>query len=595
MFGVYEPRYDTLVNRVLSLARSRPDKLAAAFKKERMTYGELAEKTRRAGAGLRRMGVRRGDRVLLAAVSRPELAAAYLGIQYCGGTAVFVDRNAVPELAAFLYRETGAVLFLTDRPMKEHGDACRLHSLKGLCAAGPEEPEEDEVPYTMPEETELAELLFTTGTTGRPKGVMLSYRAVYHILRNTMEGVGMREEDRVLLPLPMNHSFALRVLRAALYRGASVIFQNGFTFAREIENNLDAYQCTALAVVPASVETIARQMQGRFAEIMGRFRYIEASAGALTPETIRDGWLLTGDLAYRDADGYVYMLGRADDIINVGGEKVSPVEVENLAGEYPSVRECACVGVPDPEGILGFVPVLFVAPGGGEYSEEGLRAFLAERLERHKLPVRYVSLPEIPRNPMRKIDRKKLRELWESQGSEPLMNPVLRAILTRRSIRRFEERAIPREVLNMILRAGYHAPSGHNMQTWRFTVLEDREKIARLKEAARTAAAENQVYFYGFENPACVILISNDERNRYGCQDASCAAENIFLAAHSYGIGSVWLNPLMTLRKKEPVKRLLDEFGVPENHAVWCMAALGYPLEEGALLAKREDVAHFVE
>ena len=388
MFGVYEPRYDTLVNRVLSLARSRPDKLAAAFKKERMTYGELAEKTRRAGAGLRRMGVRRGDRVLLAAVSRPELAAAYLGIQYCGGTAVFVDRNAAPELAAFLYRETGAVLFLTDRPMKEHGDACRLHSLKGLCAAGPEEPEEDEVPYTMPEETELAELLFTTGTTGRPKGVMLSYRAVYHILRNTMEGVGIREEDRVLLPLPMNHSFALRVLRAALYRGASVIFQNGFTFAREIENNLDAYQCTALAVVPASVETIARQMQGRFAEIMGRFRYIEASAGALTPETIRDGWLLTGDLAYRDADGYVYMLGRADDIINVGGEKVSPVEVENLAGEYPSVRECACVGVPDPEGILGFVPVLFVAPGGGEYSEEGLRAFLAERLERHKLPVR---------------------------------------------------------------------------------------------------------------------------------------------------------------------------------------------------------------
>ena len=143
-----------MVNRVLSLARSRPDKLAAAFKKERMTYGELAEKTRRAGAGLRRMGVRRGDRVLLAAVSRPELAAAYLGIQYCGGTAVFVDRNAAPELAAFLYRETRAVLFLTDRPMKEHGDACRLHSLKGLCAAGPEEPEEDEVPYTMSEDRE---------------------------------------------------------------------------------------------------------------------------------------------------------------------------------------------------------------------------------------------------------------------------------------------------------------------------------------------------------------------------------------------------------------------------------------------------------
>lgn len=674
---------DTLVNRVLALAQSQPDKLAAAFKKERLTYRELAERAAGAAARLERLGVRRGDRVLLSAVSRPELAVAYLGLQYRGAAAVFVDKNAPPELAACLYRETGAALFLTDRPMKGHESDCRLHSLKGLCAA-PEE-EAGSAPET-PEETELAEILYTTGTTGRPKGVMLSYGAVYHILRNTIEGVGMRADDRVLLPLPLHHSFALRVLRAALYQGASVIFQNGFTFAKEIENNLDEYRCTALAVVPASVETISRQTGKRFAEIMGRFRYIEASAGALsleqrkrlvkllpdtviyntwgssesggalflnvteaaadpekikalgrplpgvqvkiidgdgneagagrpgrmalkggmqmsgywrqeelTARTIRDGWLLTGDVAYTDEDGYVYMLGRADDIINVGGEKVSPVEVENAAGEYPPVRECACIGVPDPEGILGSVPVLFVAARGSEYSEEGLRAFLAERLERYKLPARYVSTAEIPRNQMRKVDRKKLRELWDAGGSEQLMNPVVQAILTRRSIRKFEERDIPRDVLNMVLRAGYHAPSGHNLQTWRFTVVEDREKIARLKEAALAAAAENRVYCYGFENPACVVLISNDERNPDGCQDASCAAENIFLAAHSYGLGSVWLNPLMTLRKKEPVKRLLDEFGVPENHVVWCMAALGYPLEEGALLAKKENVVHFVD
>lgn len=674
---------DTLVNRVLALAQSQPDKLAAAFKKERLTYRELAERAAGAAARLERLGVRRGDRVLLSAVSRPELAVAYLGVQYRGAAAVFVDKNAPPELAACLYRETGAALFLTDRPMKGHESDCRLHSLKGLCAA-PEE-EAGSAPET-PEETELAEILYTTGTTGRPKGVMLSYGAVYHILRNTIEGVGMRADDRVLLPLPLHHSFALRVLRAALYQGASVIFQNGFTFAKEIENNLDEYRCTALAVVPASVETISRQTGERFAEIMGRFRYIEASAGALsleqrkrlvkllpdtviyntwgssesggalflnvteaaadpvrikalgrplpgvqvkiidgdgneagagqpgrmalkggmqmsgywkqeelTARTIRDGWLLTGDVAYTDEDGYVYMLGRADDIINVGGEKVSPVEVENAAGEYPPVRECACIGVPDPEGILGSVPVLFVAARGSEYSEEGLRAFLAERLERYKLPARYVSTAEIPRNQMRKVDRKRLRELWDARGSEQLMNPVVQAILTRRSIRKFEERDIPRDVLNMVLRAGYHAPSGHNLQTWRFTVVEDREKIARLKEAALAAAAENRVYCYGFENPACVILISNDERNPDGCQDASCAAENIFLAAHSYGLGSVWLNALMTLRKKEPVKRLLDEFGVPENHVVWCMAALGYPLEEGTPLAKKENVVHFVD
>ena len=683
--------YDTLVNRILLLAEEQPNKLAVAFKKERLTYLELAERMKRIAAVLRSLEIQTGDRVLFSAVSKPEMVAAYLGIQYFGAVAVYVDKNAAPKYAALLYCETAAALFLTDRDMKGYESECRIYSLKKIYSMEPDEMAgmgHLHSPYNMPEESALAELLFTTGTTGKPKGVMLTYKAVYHILNNTIEGIGMQEDERVLLPLPLNHSFALRVLRAALYRGASVILQNGFTFAKEIENNLNEYHCTAVALVPASVETIRKQMQGRFSEIMGRFRYIEASAGSLsieqrrwlakqlpntiiyntwgssesggalflnvtevvsdpmkvgalgkplscvhlkvldkagnemdsdrthpgrmairgdmqmigywkqeelTEETIRNGWLLTGDMVYLDAEGYVYMLGRADDMINVGGEKVSPVEVENIASEYPYIGECACIGIPDPEGVLGFVPVLFVTVKGNGYSEEGLQSFLAGRMERYKLPVRYIAVQEIPRNQMQKIDRKKLREMWETKGGESLMNPVMQAILTRRSIRRFEDKPIPKAILNMILRAGYFAPSGHNMQTWRFTVIEDRQKIDRLKEVTLETARENNVYCYGFENPACIILISNDERNPDGCQDASCAAENIFLAAHSYGIGSVWLNALMTLRKKEPAKQILDEFGIPKNHVIWCMAALGYPLEEGILLAKKEDVVHFVD
>ena len=72
-----------------------------------------------------------------------------------------------------------------------------------------------------------------------------------------------------------------------------------------------------------------------------------------TADAIQDGWLVTNDLVYLDDDGYVYMLGRADDIINVGGEKVSPVEVENVASEYDGIKECACIGVKDTEGVLG--------------------------------------------------------------------------------------------------------------------------------------------------------------------------------------------------------------------------------------------------
>lgn len=679
--------YDTLVNRILELASSQPKKLAVAFKKEQLTYGELADRMKLVAQRLLLMGIKKGDRVLFSAVSKTEMVSAYLGIHYCGAVAVFIDKNATSKNAIFIYKDTNAAIFLTDKPLRECADECRTYSLKKICAVGTKQEKFPEVIYRLPEEDAISELLFTSGTTGRAKGVVLTYKAVYHILSNTLTGIGLREDERLLLPLPLNHSFALRVLRATLYKGATVIIQNGFTFAKEIENNLDLYDCTALSVVPASIETISRQMQEKFAEIMGHFRLIEAGAGSLsveqrkyltkalpntqiyntwgssetggvlfldvtatvsdpikvgalgrplpnvkvralneageeiisdrehpgrmalqgdmqmagywnqpeeTEKTLQDGWLLTSDMIYI-RDGFVYMLGRADDIINVGGEKVSPIEVENAASEYPNIIECACIGVPDPEKILGFVPALYVVVRNNQYSEEDLRKWLAARMERYKIPVIYIYVPELPRNRMLKIDRKALRAMWELKGNQSLMNPVIQAILTRRSIRKFQDKAIPDDILEMILRAGYYAPSGRNMQTWRFTVIRKKENIRKIKEAAVLAAKEHRVYCHGFENPACLVLVSNDERNMDGCQDASCAVENMFLAAQSYGIGSVWLNVLKTLRNQEPVKSVLDGFGIPKNHKVWSMVALGYPVSDGVLLAKKKEAVVYAD
>ena len=679
--------FDTLIRRIFGLAASQPDKTAVAFKKDSLSYRMLADKIRAVGANLAAMGVKRGDRVLFTALSKPEMVAAYLGIQYIGAVAVFIDKNSSPESSAAIFEDAQAVLFLTDKPMKDCVEPGKLSSLKQLYAADAPEtiPE-----YVMPEENDMAELLFTTGTTGKPKGVILSYKAVYHILSNTIEGIGITQQERLLLPLPLNHSFALRVLRALLYAGATVVLQNGFAFAKEVELNQAAFDCTAIAAVPASMELLRGQMQDEFVRIMSKFRYIEVGAGSLTieqrkrltkqlpdtkiintwgssesggalfvhvnevaahekqvgalgkplpgitvrvldengnpmeqssaehpgrmalkgdmimsgywhrdeltAETLKDGWLVTSDMVYTDADGYVYMLGRADDIINVGGEKVSPIEVENIAGEYEFVRECACIGADDPNGVLGQVPVLFVATKNAEFTEAGIQTFLAARMERYKLPQHYVLLPELPRNRMGKIDRRELRRLWENQNQgQNLMNPVMQAILTRRSIRKFLEKPVPRELLDMLIQAAYHAPSGHNMQTWRFSVLQNPEKIALLKETISKVAKEKKVHFYGFEQPPCLILISNDTRNPDGCQDASCAAQNLFLAAHSYGLGAVWLNPLMTLCDEPEIRALLDSYSIPANHRVWCMAAVGYPAAPGVALAKKKDVVFYVD
>lgn len=687
---------DILLNRLINLSAICPDKLAVIFKGEQLTYQELCRRIGGMAEIMQAEGISHGDRVCFSAVSKPEMVAAYMAVHACGAVAVFIDKNGTPENIAAIYEDAGAKLLLTDKPMKEYAEKCHILSLRELYrrAEAWNLDTNDDLDSALqrmklsPAENDVAELLFTTGTTGKPKGVVLTYKAVYHILMNTIEGVGIRDDDILLLPLPLNHSAGLRGLRAVLYKGATVVLQNGFTFAKEVENNVLNYGCNTMICVPASYEVMKSQMQDAFVRTLGRMRYIEFTAGSLsihqrkeittllpnvqiyntwgssetggaifcnvsevvkdsvktgslgrplagkvqikildssgsviesdeahpgrmalkgdmqmagywnnkeaTEKTLVDGWLLTGDMAYIDADGYVYMLGRADDIINVGGEKVSPVEVENIAGQYEGVRECACIGVKDPDGVCGQIPVLFVV-ARSNYAEEELRKFISSKVERYKIPQKYVQLDSIPRNRMQKVDRNRLKGIWENQDSMELMNPIVQNILSRRSIRKFTEQEIPRPVLNMILKAGYHAPSGHNMQTWRFTVLTKQEDIQELKELTRQTAIQNQVYFYGFENPQAIILISNEDRNRDGCQDASCAAENIMLAAASYGIGSVWLNPLKTLRGKEPVKSLLDRYGIPAGHTVWAAVALGYPVSEGAMLQKKENVVFFVE
>ena len=515
---------------------------------------------------------------------------------------------------------------------------------------------------------------------------MLSVANIYASTHNTWHGVGMQSDDVVLLPLPLNHSVGMRVTRTSLYIGATLVLQNGFTFAKELEKNMEGFHCTGLVSVPASLELVYRQMQDKFAAIMGNLRYMEVGAGSLSydmkkklvnmlpntrivntwgstetggaiflpvsenpdkltalgkpiegvevktvntegkeiiardidtagrmvlrgkmqmmgyyqmPEvneqTLVDGWLYTNDMVYLDEDGYIYMLGRADDIINVGGEKVSPVEVENIAQEFEEIRECACIGVDDPDGILGRVPVLYIVPEGSSFNEEELTKFLAERLERYKLPQRYLMIRELPRNRMKKLDRKALYRRWEENGDRQLVNEVVQNILSRRSIRDFTEDQVPKEILENILQCGYYAPSGHNMQTWKFTVVRSAEKIEQFRQVVEKVAKETKVHFYGFNNPKTIVLVSNDRRNADGIQDSSCAVQNMMLAANSYGIGSAWINALMTICDEPEVREMLKGFGIPDTHIVWSTVVMGYPAKAGKELAKKTNVINWVE
>ena len=127
----------------------------------------------------------------------------------------------------------------------------------------------------------------------------------------------------------------------------------------------------------------------------------------LTAEVLQDGYFYTNDLGYFDKDGYLYILGRVGDVINVGGIKVSAKEIEDLIIKYPAVEDCAVIPVADP--ISTQVPKLFIQLKSGiAFDELELREFLRSALETYKVPKHIEIIDRIPRNHIGKIQKNKL-------------------------------------------------------------------------------------------------------------------------------------------------------------------------------------------
>lgn len=673
----------TLIDALYRHAEQQPDKIAVFFRDQSLTYAQLRDSAAQLGGYLQSLGVTVGDRVMLTGASRPAYLIGLLAVQLIGGVTVPVDRNPKPATLTYIHQLTEAKYYLSTS-QKVPAEIPTLLYTDALSAAAAHNVTAQPI---AADPDRLAELLFTTGTTGRPKGATHTLRCIAANMHNTLTGIGMREDDVLLLPLPLNHSFGMRVLRACLLAGGTLVLQNGFAFARETELNIETFHCTALACVPSSMNMMLRQMEDRAGRIFGSLRYIEFGAGSLsiqqkrtlsellphtelfntwgssetggclflhvnrqldkisavgrpldgiqvrllsqldntplegtgpdvvgrlalrgemqmvgywglpeeTAQALQQGWLVTNDLVWQDTDGFLYMLGRVDDIINVGGEKASPVEIENTASQCPGVVECACIGVEDTDGVLGERPVLYLVPETTPFDPAAITKFLSPRLEKYKLPKQFVLVDALPRNAMGKLDRRELSRMWADAGAQNLTNPVLANMLARHSIRHFTDQPVPRSLLQVLLKAGRSAPSGHNLQTWRFTVLTTQSEMQALKSVIQTVSTRCQTTCHGLNNPQALILISNDRRNADGIQDASCAAENILLAATSFGLGATWINALMTLCDEPEIRAKLDQYQVPKTHNVWAMITLGWPAAPSKALARNPNVVHFVD
>lgn len=156
-------------------------------------------------------------------------------------------------------------------------------------------------------------------------------------------------------------------------------------------------------------------------------------------------------------------------------------------------------------------------------------------------------------------------------------NPVIEAIHARRSTRSFLDKPLVREDIETIVECGRWAPSANNRQEWMFVVLDDRERIAQLAEVIRVELGRASYDMYA---PQAIILVAHDKEAPFAREDDGCALENMFLAAESLGLGSVWINQLQGICDRPAIRFELDALGVPADYEVHGICALGYVGQE---------------
>ncbi|WP_148134670.1 nitroreductase family protein [Candidatus Formimonas warabiya] len=191
-------------------------------------------------------------------------------------------------------------------------------------------------------------------------------------------------------------------------------------------------------------------------------------------------------------------------------------------------------------------------------------------------------------------------------------NEVLDCIRARRSTRQFQERQIEAEHLDAILEAATWAPSGGNCQSWLFTAIQNKDILTKINDLIREglqrwtpdddypsklkakANAQKKDHHFFYHAPT-LIIASNRPHYQNAMADCALALENIFLAAHSLGLGSCYINQLYWLRNDPEVRNYLFELGILKEHAICSSAAVGYIGKESSAPLRKDGTIRIIK
>ncbi|MFP7297485.1 acyl-CoA synthetase [Neobacillus niacini] len=465
------------------------------------TFDEVNKRSSSVARWLQGQGIKKGDRVALLAPND----ISYFDLLFACGKigAIFVPLNwrlSEHELNEILLDCSPLMLFIHK---KFENMYTSLEAMVPSSYYVGESRYDDEITALVEKgiqcgrinELDPLAMIYTGGTTGKPKGVVLSHQSIQWNSINTILSWNLSEEDVTINYMPMFHTGGLNALSLPiLMAGGTVVIGEQYT-GQKVVNSIEKYSCTIILLVPTMYHLLIQTKEFQESQFPSMKVFLSGAApcpfhvyeafqkkglafkegyglteagpnnfyihheeaqvkrgsvgkpmlfnsiklkkedgreaavnevGELlikgkhsfshywnnelaTLEMKKEGWIHTGDLARKDEDGFHYIVGRKKDMIITGGENVYPLEIEHWLAAHPEVDEVAVIGLPDEKwGEL--VAAFIVLKHPQSLNEQELRGYCERKLGRYKIPKKFISLQELPKTHVGKIDKKKLKD-----------------------------------------------------------------------------------------------------------------------------------------------------------------------------------------
>lgn len=476
-----------IIEQLYENSMNNPNKIAVIEGCNEITYSELWSRIVTASRFYKQLASK-GERVILAANKSVDFVYSYFGAQLAGLITVTVDTAVNMTRLRRIYESANPVAIFGNLDVNSSEFVVR--SFPDITS------ESDDFDGVFPEENDLADILYTTGTTGFPKGVALSHYNEFCAASMINMFIGNNENDIELLALPISHSFGLGRLRCTVLKGGTLDMLGSFASMKKFYAEMDNRAITGFGMVPASWNYIKKMSGDKIKNYSDQLRYIEIGSAPMKledkkllmeylPNTricmhyglteasrsaficfnedsdhldsighpsptvdirimdengelvgcnkageicVKGGhvccqywgndsekysdsfygdYFRTGDWGFVDDNGYYHLVSRYKELINVGGKKVSPIEVEEIIDSIKGIEESACIGIPDD--VMGEVVKAFVVRNDSTIKAEDIIKIVSRRIEQYKVPVIVEFIDQIPKTSSGKIQRLQLK------------------------------------------------------------------------------------------------------------------------------------------------------------------------------------------